>query len=189
MASTTPPATNGGPVTVALIALEAKRQDDLRGAEIRRVDERDADREKYRIEKDALETKFRDAATLAEQRRIDANMAKSDAAVLLASTEAKLTAVALAKEAANLASTLNTQVETSAAALRATSDAASKAQEARIVALEQVRWQSAGGTSQKQESRADSRDTRAQSNWSVNLILTIVLGVIGIVEFIIILKP
>jgi hypothetical protein len=181
LAADTPPATNGGPVTVALIALEAKRQDDLRGAEIRRVDERDADRERHRIEKDAPETKFRDAAALAEQRRIDANMAKSDAAVLLASTEAKLTASALADKVSISAATLVSTVEASAAALRATNEAMSKAQEARIVSLEQVRYEAAGGKTQRQESLVQTHDTRVQSNWTIERVMTVLLFIANVV--------
>jgi hypothetical protein len=113
------PGTNGGPVTIALVALEGKRtddllaaavlrQDDLRDAEIRRHDDLLKAEFRHRSELDRAESRRLDALAGFERSRVDAVIASDRAAVLLANTEARLTAVALADRVETAAKTLAT---------------------------------------------------------------------------------
>lgn len=170
--SDTPHATNGGPVTVGLIALEAKHAAEMLAALAERVDERDAIRERHRIENNALEAKFRDAADLAEQRRVDANQAKSDANVGLANTRAEIEAKALADRVVTLATTLAAQVDATAKTNALVVEATTKALGERIAPLEQARYEQAGGKTQQSESRV-------QSNWTTERVMALIALVIA----------
>ena len=152
--SPSPYGQNGGPVTVALVALEAKRVDDLREVEVRRQDDlraaearrtdglREAE-SKHRRELDLAESRRLDSKADAEARRIDAVIAADRAAVLLANTEARLTAAALAE-----------RVETAAKALAA-----------------------AAG------SKEQALEGRSQSQWTIERVITIAVAGLGLLYF------
>lgn len=162
----TEPATNGGPVTVALVALAVKGVDDLRASEVRRIDERDAMREDHRKELAYAEKERSDAVELAEKERINALLAAADARVGLATAEAKLTASLLAERVEATRTTLAAEVAaTATAAATAVTTQATTFSE-RIGPVERAIIEIAAAKVQVQE-------TRVQSNWTFERVLTI----------------
>lgn len=171
-----------------LVELQALRQDEARGALALRVDQRDKLREVHRLEiakKDAeilskeIERSKAEAAT--EKLRVDAVIASDRAAVLLANTEAKAVAAALVVQVETARKTSDAQIESSAAALRATNDATAKAQNARFEPLEQARFAAVG----VKEQRTEGRQSNAAIYALVGLIVTLLLFLMAAVTFVV----
>jgi 4-hydroxyphenylpyruvate dioxygenase-like putative hemolysin len=180
-------------LTREFIALEARRIDDLLKSEIRRQDDlREMERlhhlelETKRNELIVAEAKRLDANMVAEARRVDAVIASDRAAVLLANTEAKLTAAALAERGETSARTLAAQVESTKNAAEAARAATAEALASRIQPLEDARLEAAGG-------KANQVEGRDRFRWTTGMIITTLLGLVallfGAVEFILKIKP
>ena len=173
---TEPVTTNGGPVTVALVALAVKGVDDLRASEVRRIDERDAMREAYRIELSVAEKARSDAVEIAEKERINSLLGAADARVTLASTRAEATAAALAERVEATRTTLAAEVAaTATVAATAVATQATTFSE-RIGPVERAIIEIAAAKVQVQE-------TRVQSNWTFERVLTILGLAAGAIYF------
>lgn len=119
---------SGEPVidpTANVIALQKasdKRQDDLRDAETRRVDERDRMREVHRLElaaKDMViatkESQRIDAVAAVEKARVDSQFLEQKSATALATTATDLKATALADRVSSTATQVASQTVASSA--------------------------------------------------------------------------
>lgn len=135
---------NGGPLTVALIALEGKRTDDLAAAERLRVTGVDTMREDHRKEIGLLEKDRLDARAETETARVNAQLAQQKADVGLAYARAELTANALAERVDVSAKTLAAQADSTATTLATQVDATAKGLAVRIEPLEAARYTQAG---------------------------------------------
>lgn len=132
-ATAAPPAHDPTANVSRLVELGLKHQDELRVADVRRLDDLRAN-----------DNVWRDKIDLKEERRLDANRAQDAASTALALERAGVAAVAL-----------QTQVATSAEALRASATVVKDTQDKRIGELEQSRWNIGGRTEQRVEGRQE----------------------------------
>lgn len=172
--------TNGGPITVALVALEAKHTADLLAETTRRIDERDKIREEHRIENAASEKARIDANAEKERLRVDAVSAADRAAAVLVASEAKATASALAVQAETTRRALEAQVEATRATNALVVEATAKALGERIAPLEQARFAAVG----VREQRVEGRQSNAALYAAVGFGITVLLFVMAVVTFV-----
>jgi hypothetical protein len=168
--------TNGGqpaPIdptanVLKLVEQAMLRQDDLRMAESRRIDDLVKQDMYYREKLRLIEQEHMSARFGTESRRVDAVIAQQAANVSLASQRAELTATALAARVDESARALAERVDTSAKALAASVEATAKASAAavdaqskaladRIIPLEQFRYEQGGAKVQQSEGKSDNR--------------------------------
>src|ERR1017187_645610 len=160
---------NGDPTSNVLSLVEAaiRRQDDLRSAENRRVDELHQQRttcdreEAVLIDRERVlqfqnlkdlataESKRIDAITLAESRRLDALLAAARNDVTLASEKAGAQAATLASSVASSAEALRNQVATTSAATTTLINQLRDSLEKRLQAVEQNQYQAGGASMQR----------------------------------------
>ncbi len=153
--ATSPPAHEDPTANVSrLVELGLKHQDELRVADVRRLDDLRAN-----------DNVWRDKIDLKEERRLDANRAQDAASTALALERAGVAAVAL-----------QTQVATSAEALRASATVVKDTQDKRIGELEQSRWNIGGRETQRTEQRVEGRQERQFDSKQAVSIGAIVVG-------------
>ena len=178
---------------LSLVGAAMQRQDDLRLAENRRLDELRKQQESFdqRIQSEVdktrngqftalkdlalAESKRIDAITLAESRRIDALLAAATNAVALASEKAGAQAATLAQQVATSAEALRAQVASTSASTTTLITQVRESLEKRITLVEQNQYQGAGATMQRTEGRT-------QSNWVIGLIIGIFVALAQLVS-------
>jgi hypothetical protein len=159
---------------LSLVAAAIARQDDLRVAEFKRIDDlreksetcaHEVSKVQLQAQKDlaVAESKRIDALTVAESRRIDAILAGAANAVLLDRAKSEAQAAQLAAQVVTSAQTLQAQVATTA-----------KATDARITLLEQSQYGILGASTQRSEGRRESQ-------WVIGLVIGICLGAAEII--------
>ena len=116
-----------------IVAAEAKRQDDLRVAESRRIDE-----------KMLLVSKYEALIAKAEAKRIDSNRAFDVDAIAVAATKAELTAGVLAANVGIQAETLRKLVESTAKAAAESLERWASTIAERLSVLEAARYENKG---------------------------------------------
>jgi hypothetical protein len=167
------------------------RQDDLRQAESKRIDDLVKQDMYYREKLRLIEQEHMSARFGTESRRVDAVIAQQAANVSLASQRAELTATALAARVDESARALAERVDTSAKALAASVEATSKASAAavdaqskaladRIIPLEQFRYEQGGAKTQQVEGKSDSR-------WIIGIAMSAPAWILAIITLVLML--
>jgi tetrahydromethanopterin S-methyltransferase subunit F len=174
------------------LAAEKSRQDDLRAANDRRIDDLRKQqmayegiiqkvREKAQQDLSAAESKRIDAINLAETRRLDAVLAEQKSAVALASEKTAAQAAALATQVLASAEALRAQVAATSATTTQQTTQLRDSLEKRLQTVEQNQYQGVGAGTQRIESRQTSQ-------WLIGLIVGVVFtGLISIVGTILII--
>jgi hypothetical protein len=168
---------------LALVGHAMQRQDGLREAESRRLDElrlkqAECDKEievvRSQAQKDLsqAESKRIDASNLAESRRIDAVLTEMKAAVSLASEKAAAQAATLAQQVVASADALRVQVASTAVSTESLIRQTRESLEGRLSKVEQNQYQQGGASQQRSEGQL-------RSQWSTSLIVSIVFGVVS----------
>jgi hypothetical protein len=177
---------------LALVAAGNLRQDDLRIATDKRIDDLRTQqqmyeaaiqkvREKAQQDLSAAESKRIDAINLAETRRLDAVLAEQKSAVALASEKTAAQAAALATQVLASAEALRAQVAATSATTTTQTTQLRDSLEKRLQTVEQNQYQGVGAGTQRIESRQTSQ-------WLIGLIVGVVFtGLISIVGTILII--
>lgn len=167
---------------LALVAAETKRQDDMRAAEGRRQDELREKTDKCAheirvVEKEAVqrlaevEARWRDAAGLAESRRIDSNMATQQQNARFETEKLSNTAVTLAGQVASTAEAMRASSAVSAQQTADLIGVLRDSHDKRITELEQNRYQLGGRAEQRTEGQKVNQ-------WAIGVV--IILGIAAI---------
>jgi hypothetical protein len=158
---------------LSLVGAAMQRQDDLRAAEQRRLDDLARVQEHCDRESDDLREKLRraesariDAVNLAESRRVDSRLDQQQQSVAIAS-----------KEAAATAEALRSTVASTAEALRAQGAATTLGINAAIKVLEEKQYQAGGRDLQRVEGRQSSQYLIAFLVSLPAMILAVVLAI------------
>lgn len=159
------------------ISGEVRRLNDLRKADLRhahdlrKVDLRRAD------DLRTIERYYRRLLTKAETKRVDALLAADRANVGLAAARAEIVATNLAERVDTTAKTAAMNVESSATAVRAATDASAQVLAGRITPLEQAQWGNVGSKSQH-------ADDRRLGQWTTERILFLIGLGLGLLYFV-----
>jgi hypothetical protein len=177
---------------LSLVSAAITRQDDLRIAENRRLEDlrnqQLAFDDKFEVELDKTrnlqfqalkdlalaESNRVDAINLAESRRLDALLAAATNNVALASEKAGAQAATLAASVASSAEALRSQVATTSNATTTLITQLRESLEKRLTLVEQNQYQAGGANMQRTEGRE-------QSQWIIGLIIGAVISVVGLV--------
>jgi hypothetical protein len=171
-----------GPTANVLQLVEAamQRQDDLRSAEFRRIDDLFMQERRHRAEMRELTNTQLEARLVAEKERVNALLSASAAATALDRTRAELTASALAERVETSARTLSAQVDATAKAAESAVAAAAIALNARIAPLEQFRFEQGGAKLQQVEGKADNR-------WVLAVVISIPSFILSVIALVVLL--
>jgi hypothetical protein len=164
---------------LSLVAAAIARQDDLRNAEFKRIDDllklraecaHELTEVHLKAQQDlmAAESKRIDAITLAESRRIDALLAAATNNVALASEKAGAQAQTLAASVASSAEALRNQVATTSAATTTLITQVRESLEKRLQIVEQNQFAAGGAAGQRTESRGTSQ-------WAIGIVITVAI--------------
>jgi hypothetical protein len=180
-----PPVIDPTANVLGLVAAANLRQDDLRQAEAKRLDEiheltniYEHELRKVRAEAaadlSAAESRRIDALAVAESRRLDAVLAEQKNAVALANEKNAAAASALATQVVASAEALRTQVATTAAANAALIAELRTTMDKRLTEVERKQYEAAGQAAQRVEGRQGVR-------WSIGTIVGMVGMLIALV--------
>ena len=149
-----------------LVDAAVKRLDDLRDMEGH-----------HRTDIEALRAYYEEKLRVAESMRIDAIRAVDVEATRQTAQVAESRAVTLALQVASQADTLRSQVATVAAAAASTQATALAPIIASVEELRRNQYQQQGEKSAK-------TDTRAQANWGIGTVISVIFGIVGVLSLI-----